>query len=631
APPVPYEGKYDWGFTARVFLVLVPPLALILAVLGSIIMGIATVNQAGAIGAVGATIMAGYRLMEGRRRAYWPALLAVASIVAILVLIDFFDLNIKNVTEQADSIGIVLAVIAVIGLIVSVAWSGWRAYRINDTLRGVMIETAKTTSMVFIILLGAAMLTAAFRSFGGEELVKDFLGGLPGGFWTQFIVVMAVIFVLGFFLDFIEIAVVVVPIVAPILLADPSANITAVWLGVMIGVNMQTSFLTPPFGFALFYLRGVAPPQVRTTAIYRGVIAFIGLQLAGLAIVGFFPPLANYLPAQSSLTGETAPPPKNPRLQACMEEDIFAYYDLEGDALQAGIREISNRDIGFLPEDRRARLSEGFALALATFDRIEEVRAATAAVDSYAIEYAPLHREVRAVQADIRDHRGEIAELKQRLYRATRTGITESDSQDLTDRIAILEQELGQLEGQVPDGWAAARKGYVTLADAEDKARRDYRKTVDDAYAPVQETLAEVAQAEELAALADRMKALDSALRTESPEGAAEAILERYNALSRIAGTGDIRSSLSEARRALRKQVPEPETARMELAKAQDIYAAEVAWREAAMRDLADPLSEYDALIRNSIGVRQLDRLPPELASAVASCLASHRDISLHF
>ena len=103
-----------------------------------------------------------------------------------------------------------------------------------------------------------------FRSFGGEELVRNFLGSLPGGFWTQFIVVMAVIFFLGFFLDFIEIAVVVVPIIAPILLADPSANITAVWLGVMIGINIQTSFLTPPFGFALFYLRGVASKGVTT-------------------------------------------------------------------------------------------------------------------------------------------------------------------------------------------------------------------------------------------------------------------------------------------------------------------------------------------------------------------------------
>ena len=159
--------------------------------------------------------------------------------------------------------------------------------RIDNTLYEVMIDTAKTTSLVFIILLGAAMLTAAFRAFGGEELVRDYLNSLPGGFWTKFITVMAVIFILGFFLDFIEIAVVVVPIVAPILLADPSANITAVWLGVMIGLNIQTSFLTPPFGFALFYMRGVAPAAVKTIQMYKGVIAFIFLQLIALGIVGY--------------------------------------------------------------------------------------------------------------------------------------------------------------------------------------------------------------------------------------------------------------------------------------------------------------------------------------------------------
>jgi TRAP-type mannitol/chloroaromatic compound transport system permease large subunit len=181
-------------------------------------------------------------------------------------------------------------------LLVSIVWSGIRVLRIERTLQGVMLETAKTTSLVFIILLGAAMLTAAFRAFGGEELVRDFLVGLPGGFWTQFIIVMAVIFILGFFLDFIEIAVVVVPIVAPILLADPSANITAVWLGVMIGLNIQTSFLTPPFGFALFYLRGVAPKEVTTGHIYRGVIPFVLIQVFGLLVLALAPGIVTIVP-----------------------------------------------------------------------------------------------------------------------------------------------------------------------------------------------------------------------------------------------------------------------------------------------------------------------------------------------
>ena len=631
APAIPYEGKYDWAFALRVFLALVPPLTLILVVLGSIIMGIATVNQAGAIGAVGATIMAGYRLTDGQRGSFLPAILAIVSILAILVLIQFFDLNVKNVKEQADSAGIVLAVIAVIGLVVAVLWSGWRAYRIDDTLRGVMIETAKTTSMVFIILLGAAMLTAAFRSFGGEELVKDFLGGLPGGFWTQFIVVMAVIFILGFFLDFIEIAIVVVPIVAPILLADPSANITAVWLGVMIGVNMQTSFLTPPFGFALFYLRGVAPPQVRTTDIYRGVVAFIGLQLLGLAVVGFFPPLANYLPAYSSLTSETAPPPKNPRLQACMEENLFTYYDEEGETLRAAIQSISSRDLSVLPEPRREKLSESFSLALASFDRVADVRAAGAALDAYIVDYKPLHQEVRGIQSDIRHHRHDIKKLQRKLSQSGRTDDTDADRREMAYEIAILEREIGEMEQRIPDRWGPARKGYTALEDAEDKTRRAYQRTVDDAYTPVQEVLAEIRQGSNLAALADRANALEETVRSESPEAASEAIMAVYNTLARIAGTGDIRTALSDARRSLRKQNADIAAVRADLDKAANFFAAEIAWREAAASNFAEPLSEYDLAIRGSIGVRQLDRLPSDLAGSMASCLSTHKDVSLHF
>ena len=237
-----------------------------------------------------------------------------------------------------------------------------------------MIETSKTTSMVFIILLGAAMLTSAFRGFGGEELVKDFLVGIPGGFWAQFLVVMIVIFLLGFFLDFIEIAVVVVPLVAPILLADPAANISAVWLGVMIGLNLQTSFLTPPFGFALFYLRGVAPIDVKTTHIYKGVIVFIFLQLIGLLIVGFFPPLVNYLPNRTYLTSENAPPPINPKLQQCMEEDLFVYYDLNEESIRNGVAQFSQTNFDYLPEKLRKSLEASQTKVLGTFQMVIDIQ-----------------------------------------------------------------------------------------------------------------------------------------------------------------------------------------------------------------------------------------------------------------
>ena len=358
APAVPYEGERNLRFWGNVLLTLVPPLALIFQVLGSIIGGVATVNQAGAIGAAGAMIMAGYRLKEGERGAYVPALIALASIGVLFVIATRFGLNVRAIETEQDTTVLWVAIAAVSALLVSLVWSGLRTLRIEDTLRGVMMETAKTTSLVFVILLGAAILISAFRAFGGEHLVKGFLESLPGGFWSQFIIVMLVIFILGFFLDFIEIAVVVVPIVAPILLSDPGANVTAVWLGVMIGLNIQTSFLTPPFGFALFYLRGVAPAVVKTIDMYKGVIAFIALQLVALGIVGFYPQLVNYLPNRSSLLSETAPPPKNPRLQYCMETLVYEDFQQNGDSILAAIEKIEGVDMSYLPEDLRDDLAE---------------------------------------------------------------------------------------------------------------------------------------------------------------------------------------------------------------------------------------------------------------------------------
>jgi TRAP-type mannitol/chloroaromatic compound transport system permease large subunit len=148
--------------------------------------------------------------------------------------------------------------------------------------------------MVFFILIGATLFSLVFRGFGGEELIHSVFNSLPGGVFGAVLLVMVVIFLLGFILDFIEITFVVVPIVGPILLM---MGVDPIWLGIMIAINLQTSFLTPPFGFALFYLRGVAPAALSTGAIYRGVIPFILIQLAVLAILWMWPPLATYLPS----------------------------------------------------------------------------------------------------------------------------------------------------------------------------------------------------------------------------------------------------------------------------------------------------------------------------------------------
>ena len=162
-----------------------------------------------------------------------------------------------------------------------------------ERLREIMRGTLRISSMVFMILIGASVFSLVFRGYGGDEGVHAILESLPGGVVGAVIVVMLVMFLLGFVLDFIEITFVVVPIVGPVLLA---MGLDPVWLGIMIAINLQTSFLTPPFGFALFYLRGVAPPEVTTGQIYRGVIPFVGIQILALIILAAFPDLVTWLP-----------------------------------------------------------------------------------------------------------------------------------------------------------------------------------------------------------------------------------------------------------------------------------------------------------------------------------------------
>ncbi|MEX1993720.1 MAG: TRAP transporter large permease subunit [Steroidobacteraceae bacterium] len=227
-PPPPDTGPVPGHAGWRLLKALVAPLALIIAVLGSIIAGFATPTEAAAVGAAGALLLA--------------------------LLRRALDLP-----------------------------------RLREVMRG----TVRLTSMVFIILLGASVFSLVFRGFGGDVLIHDLLSSLPGGPIGALIVVMAAMFLLGFIIDFIEITYIVVPVVAPVLLA---MGMDPVWLGVMIAINLQTSFLTPPFGFALFYLRGVAPPTLRTTDIYRGAVPFIVLQLAMLVLLWFWPRLVTWLP-----------------------------------------------------------------------------------------------------------------------------------------------------------------------------------------------------------------------------------------------------------------------------------------------------------------------------------------------
>ena len=642
APPVPYEGKsgrkYDGTFAISMFLALTPPLILIIGVLGSILSGVATVNQAGAIGSIGAMLMGSYRLTAGKKGSYWPMLLAIITVVGIAIISNINPVNVKNIKTTSDLVATITLTFFVIGLFVSIFWSLIRIYKIQDTLRQVMAETAKMTSMVFIILLGAAMLTSAFRAFGGEELIKHFLTGLPGGFWTQFIVVMLVIFLLGFFLDFIEIAVVVVPLVAPILLSNPEANITAVWFGVMVGLNMQTSFLTPPFGFALFYLRGVAPPTVKTIRIYKGVSAFILLQLLGLAIAGYNPSLVNYLPNRMQLTSENAPPPINPRLQYCIEEYVFQKYALDEPNIRQSIASIAVADVSDLPPDLRDNLLQANNEAEKVFDYVADVRAAEAAVADYVVEYKPMHRTVRRKQRSMTIINKKIERLEQNQRRLQEDEGSPKAQEALSATLDRLKRERASIERTMPSDWETAREGFNTLATTEKKARQAYRTHVDDTYEPVAKLITLVAATADLAAYEQELRSLEALIASATTKVLAdtalvESVMAQLKAsesrLIKIPGTRHIKSKLYNVRRALKKA--EPDKSQAFYAEATVLYVTELHWRQRAGKALLPLLQTHEAVLRETIGVRMQPRLSLEQAKFVATCQSVHRDVSLYF
>ena len=293
SPAIPleeFEGANRSALWWRVMRALVPPIVLIISVLGSILTGVATPTEAAAVGAVGSLLLAGVRLDADRGG---PMYIAGACLIGMLILSEVFDLRVaRTVIPFGDQIAIYVAIVFTMGLAWGILISFVRVYR-TRIVHDVMRTTMQVTAMVFVILIGAALFSLVFRGLGGDVMVHDYLKDLPGGAAGAVTLVMVVIFLMGFFIDWIEISFVVVPIVAPILL---QFDIHPVWLGVMIAMNLQTSFLTPPFGFALFFLRGVAPPEVTTMHIYKGVAPFVGIQLIALGLLAMFPQLATWLP-----------------------------------------------------------------------------------------------------------------------------------------------------------------------------------------------------------------------------------------------------------------------------------------------------------------------------------------------
>ncbi len=628
APPVPFKGNFDSKFWIKVLIVIIPPLALIFAVLGSILLGIATVNQAGSIGAIGATMMAGYRLHKGKKDAYYPIIIAILSVIPIYILSKNYNLNIKAV-ETRDLTAIFITGFFTITFLIGIVWSFWRAYKIENVLREVVTETCVTTSMVFIILLGAAMLTSGFRAFGGEELVRDFLQDLPGGFWTQFIVVMAVIFLLGFFLDFIEIAVVVVPIIAPILLAEPGANVSAIWLGVMIGVNLQTSFLTPPFGFALFYLKGVASKLVTTLNIWKGVVPFIILQLIGLGIVGFYPSLVNYLPARTYLTSNVAPPPMNPKLQYCLQEYKFAIYNTEEQRITNAIKDMQKLTPTNLPMDKLDIFEEHFDNALGTFAIVKKLQKTEEEYELFTKDYRDLHFNVRKIEKKIRKIDQKIKKAKAEIRNLDDDKLSNKNKLEL--KIENYELEIKELQDKVPESWKAKNGEFEILHKAKNTRTKRYRKNVDDAYETLDQIVMFINDNEKLKELSSEIKELKYNIDNKNYENSISVIDNLFEKLGEISGTEEFANKLDDLISVIDNDEVDEQKLSEVSSETFNLFNLEVSWRDDANKNLMPELIKYNDVIKHNIGLRLQNRLTKEQAKFVARCNSVHRDISLNF
>ncbi len=276
----------------RVITVLIPPLALIMAVLGSILGGIATPTEAASVGAIGAVLLAGFRLAENRRDNLWLIIGAGAQISVILLAAAVtvrLQKDLVSVAEYAMA-AVIIVLLALSANAIRISLK--RLYKAG-MLGPVVTNTMTISSMIFVTIIAASLFSLVFIGIGGEERVQSIIAEMPGGSTGALIFVMLLIFVLGFFLDFVEISVILLPIVVPTLIImghDP------IWLAVLIAINLQTSFLTPPFGFSLFYLRGAAPKSITTGQIYRGVAPYVVLQLVGIGVIWFWPQIATYLP-----------------------------------------------------------------------------------------------------------------------------------------------------------------------------------------------------------------------------------------------------------------------------------------------------------------------------------------------
>ncbi len=395
-------------------------------------------------------------------------------------------------------------------------------------------------------------------------------------------------------------------------------------------MNIQTSFLTPPFGFALFYLRGVAPAVVKTLDMYKGVIGFIALQLVALGIVANFPSLVNYLPNRVQLLSETSPPPRNPRIEYCVEEYVYGQFTEANGRLPAAIATMQGVDASFLPEAQQDNLTGSYEAVDAARAALIASKEAERVEMQAAVAYRPKHVFVRGLERDARVFEAQIQPLERRQSRLrgddnidARARVQEQIDAAIASRDALL--------AQIPADWPETRAEFVKLTKEADRLRAEYRSAADTAYGDVLQLKEVLAGNEAFVALAAGFDAIEQAVANRTPDEAQDVIQDFETELQRVDGTSKIKTQLSRARRELKKRTTDMDKVTENITEARALYAAQGEWRQQVTPEFTAALDTYETAMRNTVGLRQQTRLTRDQALFVAQCQSHHRDISLNF
>ncbi len=349
-------------------------------------------------------------------------------------------------------------------------------------------------------------------------------------------------------------------------------------------------------------------------------------------IAGAFPSLVNYLPNKTHLTSDTAPPPSNPKLQECLENYIFADYDLQWNSIETSIERIKTANIAYLPGEYQDRLNDSYAKAGKTFAMVEKIRSSASELDEYSIEYRPLHLEVRQLQKSMRQIDRRIKELEQDKQRLSfEENVPKTAIDDIDREISSLEINRNTIAKEIPGNWQPSREKFESLAKVAKRARQAYRQNVDESYEAIVILRRMLSEHEQLEGLMAKVEPLVDAIHDQQANEAMETIKAVESEIDLLTETHQIKSRLSKARRALRGNSPKPDKAIEMVLQAVDQLKLEITWRNRAAAELSTDLEEFDQAIANTIGMRMQERLSTDQAESIASCLAVHKDLSLHF